>query len=127
MGQILKHHLEVEPQGKESIEAYMVKTFAEAVRKSLKEYGYTTVDNNTETAGTFLVIYRGRLFAGLSDLQVNDAAERVDACGSGEKFALGSLYATRGMKIPEWRIRAALKAAANYATGVCPPFRVLTI
>lgn len=126
MGQILRHHLEVRPQGEESDMEYMVRAFAETVRKALKEHGYAHVEHNEEKGGTFLVGYKGHLYSMESDFQVNEMADGMDACGCGRYYALGALRAvTEGT--PSERLSLAMKVASYFSGGVRPPFKIESI
>lgn len=132
MGQILEHHLgfaEAElPKVGDSLREFMVCVFVERVRQLFKEFGYSTVENNEETAGQFLVGYSGHLCFIDSDYQVNETVNGMDACGAGEQYALGALYATKDSALtPYQRIDIALEAAAEFSTVVRPPFTVKEI
>jgi len=126
MGQILQYHLSVRRQFEgEADDQYMVKAFAEAVRKALKEHGFAKIENSEESGGTFLVGYRGHLYSFASDFQVNEMADGYDACGCGEDFALGAMKALEGLP-PEERIIQALESAAAFSGAVIPPFHILS-
>lgn len=124
MGQILQHHLEVPLQVHgQSDDQYMVVVFIEAVRKCLKDQGFTKVLNNTETGGTFLVGYRGALYSVDDDFQCNWFADGYDACGCGLYHALGAMAALDKLT-PEKRIRRSLEIAEQFCPGVCGPFHI---
>ena len=124
MGQILQYHLRPTPQGPESEMQYMVCTFVEAVRRCLKEHGFSKVENNVEVGGLFLVAYRGALYRVENDFQVNLFADGVIAIGCGREYALGALRALETMPARERLIRA-LEVAAHYSGDVMGPFLVL--
>lgn len=126
MGQLLQFHLRVQSQGgKISDLEYIVKHFIVAVRDCLKEGGYTTIDNNKEEGGGFLVGYRGHVYSVGDEFQVNEAFDGFDACGCGGKFALGAIVALDDLE-PEARVRRALGIAAYFSGAVCGPFTVLS-
>lgn len=132
MGQILEHHLLIDkavlPKVGNSLQEFMVRVFVENVRELLKTFGYAKLENNEETGGAFLVGYCGHLYHIESDYQVNETINGMDACGAGEEYALGALYATRDMTIdPFQRISTALEAAAQFCPTVRPPFIVKVI
>lgn len=105
---------------------FMCTTFVEEVRKILKAGAYTTVSNNTETGGQFLVGFKGRLFEIESDFQVSEVQENYTAIGCGFEYALGSLHSIVHHKISaEDKIVAALSAAAEFDAYVCPPYKIL--
>jgi len=128
MGQLLRFKLSP-PKHYPDVDIYqfMVVDFVEAVRGCLKEGGYTRVNNNQETGGSFLVGYKGRLFDVAADFQVGEVEKGYTACGCGQSFALGSLYQTEGQKNPKKRVLAALSAAQEFSAGVREPFHVLEI
>lgn len=124
MGQLLRFSLvpPEHPLDKDAYE-YMATDFIEAVRKCLKDGGYTTVKDNVESGAYFLVGYQGRLFEILSDFQVAESHEDYTAIGCGMDFTLGSLISTQGMD-PSTRVEMALQAAGYFSSGVCEPFVV---
>jgi ATP-dependent protease HslVU (ClpYQ) peptidase subunit len=124
MGQILRYHLDVRQQkDAETDECYMVTAFVEAVRACLKDKGFTHIENNTETGGSFLVGYRGCLYVVDEDFQVNRPLEGVAAIGAGADYALGALVALRRTE-PKRRIANALYTAEELSTLVAEPFRL---
>jgi len=125
MGQILQHHLMVEPQKSETDEAYMVCTFVEAVRSCLKDHGFAKVENNVEKGGTFLVGYKGIIYEIASDFQVNHYVDGFAAIGCGEAYALGALKALDELS-PEKRILRSLEIAAYFSGNVIGPFLVIS-
>lgn len=124
MGQLLRYKLRIPafPKGIDTFE-YMVTIFVEAVRKCLKDGGFAQKKDETETAGTFLVGYRGRLFCVDSDYQVAETLLPYAATGCGEDIALGVLFANGGLK-PKERILQSLEAAQQFSAGVREPFLI---
>ena len=123
-GQILQYHLKVLTKKDGTNERYMITVFAEAVRDCLKKYGFAKIDDNEESGGEFLVAFSGSLYYVGADYQVNSYKSGYAAVGSGEAFALGSLFSTSGMESPA-RVRLALKAASTYSATVISPFHIL--
>jgi ATP-dependent protease HslVU (ClpYQ) peptidase subunit len=109
-----------------SAERYMTTEFIDSLRDTLKSGGYARADNGVESAGVFLVGYRGRIFKVEADYQVGESEEEFDAVGCGAELALGALYATRPWS-PHDRVRMALAAAEAFSAGVRRPFRIETI
>ena len=103
--------------------AYMVTAFVDAVRQCLKDGGYAKKENEVESAGQFLVGYRGRLFFIYDDYQVNEGACGYAVGGCGREPALGALFANAHLE-PQARILQALEAAEMFNTGVRRPFYV---
>ncbi len=84
MGQLLHHkftppHYHVD----EDLDKFMVTSFIDGVRDCLKAGGYSKKENEEESAGTFMVGYRGRLFLINDDYQVGESRDGYDACGCG--------------------------------------------
>ena len=126
MGQILRHFLEVRKQESgEDTFSYMVKVFSESVRDCLKAKAFTTVSNNTERGGQFLVGYHGRLYSAESDFQVSEWCDDFSAIGVGAPYALGALKALDGK--PRQRIIKALSISTYFCIGVRKPFKVLSL
>ena len=131
LGQLLRFKLEI-PVHKSKISAYeyMCTDFIDAVRKCLKDNGYTTISNNNEAIGEFIVVYKSHIFHIYDDLQVGETRNDYDACGCGEKYALGSCFAYIESnailtKKPKYIVLAALKAAQEHSGGVRKPFTIL--
>lgn len=126
MGQLLQYSLVVPKKPKkQNTYSYMATTFIEAVRACLGTGGYTTVENNREIGGQFLVGFDNRLFTVESDFQVGESIHDFHAIGCGDDIALGSLYSTEGMD-PKYRVTTALNAAQEFSAGVRAPFNMIS-
>lgn len=127
MGQLLRFSFSP-PSRAEGMDdyKYLVTTFIDEVRSTLKSGGFATSKDGGEAGGTFLLGYRGKLYVVHSDYQVGLAADGWDACGCGEQIANGSMFSTIG-KPPRERIETALKAAERFSAGVRGPFTTLEI
>jgi ATP-dependent protease HslVU (ClpYQ) peptidase subunit len=123
MGQILHYMIDF-PETDKHDEEYMVTKFIEAVRIKFKELGYSRIDSNEESGGSFLVGVAGKLYEIASDFQVQSFPDGMYAIGCGFAYAQGAMHA-REYDNPETRIYAALRAAAYFSNGVCGPFTVL--
>lgn len=127
MGQLLRFKLDIESQQwKMNDYHYMCTRFIDNVRHCLKVNGYSSIDNNEETIGEFIVGYRGNLYHIGSNLQVGMVEDCYDACGCGEYYALGSLATNKTGK-PEERILKALEVAEKFSGGVRRPFRIVKL
>lgn len=130
MGQLLRYAF-TPPAQKEAqdVAAFMVTDFINAVRECLKAGGYARKTNEEESAGQFLVGYRGRLFFVEGDYQVGESADGYDACGCGAQAAKGALWATREYSWvdPTERLRVSLEAAEHHSAGVRGPFHMESI
>jgi ATP-dependent protease HslVU (ClpYQ) peptidase subunit len=112
---------------------YMVSDFVHDLRITLKESGYTKVENNVEvSAGQMLVAYNKKIFKIVSNYSVSEEVDYV-AIGSGTEAALGSLYTTSQEAelicdiTPQRRIMLALQAAAKFDYYVDKPFDILEL
>lgn len=126
MGQLLRYAFTPpDHDPRKDAEAFMVTTFIDAVRDCLKKGGYARKTNEAESAGTFLVGYRGGLYRIDSDYQVGIPADGYAAVGCGDQIALGALYASRdsGLSSRE-RVIQSLEAAERFSAGVRGPFVV---
>jgi hypothetical protein len=129
MGQLLQYHLNVPALPSDcDVHEYMVTTLIPAIRLCLKEGGFTTINNNEETGGQFIVAVRGHIFFIDEDFQVGENLPEFSSCGCGEDLALGALYATRDLKLaPKKRLTIALSAAQEFSAGVRAPFNVIEV
>ena len=125
MGQLLRFKFKA-PYHKSEMDTYeyMVTEFVDAVRQCLKDGGYAQIKHGEETGGSFLVGYRGELFAIDGDYQVGRPRDAFDAVGCGADIAKGSLFTSRRLVDlrPEERLRDALMAAEQFSAGVRGPF-----
>jgi len=134
MGQVLLYRFQPPqiPDGAEMM-SYMVGPFIDELRRTLKAAGYAERQNERESAGTFLVGVRGRLFRISCDYQVGESADGYDCVGCGMDLALGSMYSTGLLDrfIPDRSIPArervleALAAAEHFSGGVQGPFKLV--
>lgn len=120
MGQLLRYKLKIpnHPKGMD-VTQYMVTLFIDAVKRCFEDNDY--VEMMTEEGGSFMVGYKGKLFAILSDYQVAQPKENFTALGCGESFAMGAMYASTE-KDPIKKMEIALNAAVAFSMGVKPPF-----
>ena len=128
MGQLLRFSLKIPEQTTPDDYKYLCTSLIDAIRKCFKKGGYVgTEKSGQELGGDFLIGYKGQLYHVCSDFQVGIPELSYDACGCGEPYALGSLYATEGLELgsPE-RIRRALEAAAKFSGAVAPPFHIIS-
>jgi ATP-dependent protease HslVU (ClpYQ) peptidase subunit len=126
MGQLLRYGF-TPPAPEGDLPRFMVTTFIDAGRESLKTGGYATKSSEQEFGGTFLVGIRGRLFEIHNDYQVGEPADQIAAVGCGFEVALGALYATAATRTPvKRRILTALSAAERFNAGVRGPFALVS-
>jgi hypothetical protein len=127
VAQLMQHVFELPPCA-DSIEPmqYLVGDFADALRECLKEHGalVETDGANANAKSTHCIVgYRQRLFYMDDDFNFYEPDFDFEATGTGCEVACGALHATQGME-GERRVRAALGAAADMITTVCPPFHI---
>lgn len=125
MGQLLQYQVEY-PYCPEPTEGFMVKEFIEPIRKALKDFGYSKIESNQETAGNFIVGVKGRIFEIEEDLQINYSADGIRATGSGFAFALGAMRAF-DLLDPVNRITRSLEISAYFNGRVKPPYIVMEV
>lgn len=126
MGQLLKYKLAVPPRSGKDIEEYLVCDVIESIRTCLKDGGFTTIENNEESSGTFLLGYLDRLYYVSPDMAITRPVSGMEACGCGRQFALGALAALRPTLEPRATLYKVLEITANFCGGVRPPFQVLS-
>lgn len=129
MGQLLRYNLSVQEQtSTQSDVKYMTTTFIDAVRKCLKDGGYSKIDNNRESGGTFIVGYKGNIYMIENDYQVAMSRYNFEACGCGCDLARGAFHAIRkGKQTPRGKIKTALEAAEAMSAGVRSPFEIMCL
>lgn len=128
MGQLLMYATDlIDKRDEPNIDhKYLVTKFIPNIIKLFEDGGYARNRSGEKYGGTFLLGYKDKLYSIQSDFQVGESLNNYDACGSGEDFALGSLFATEGLDIsPEERIRLALQAASKHNPYVAPPFYIV--
>jgi len=118
---------------------YMHNVFIVALRECLYKNGaIERLNGKDRMYSTLMVGYEGSLFTVYNDFAVVESVPGYDAIGSGEQFALGSLFTTSnkaevlqdGAKMqynPTTRVMLALEAAAINNSFVTPPYKVLNI
>ena len=126
MGQLLRYRLTLpEPPKRGDVLGFMATEFVDAVRKALKDGGFSKTEAGAEEGGEFVVAVGSRLFTVHSDYQVAEHADAYAAVGCGAAVALGALAATPKQP-PKARLRTALRAAERHSAGVRGPFRILS-
>ena len=130
MGQLLMTEglIRREQREGEDTYKYMVSEFIPNVRKVFRDNGYSSISDNEETGGIFLVGCNKRLFFIDTDFQVGEYHDDYMCCGCGQAYAYGSLYSTNDIKITSYdRIIKALEAAEHFSCGVRRPFTIVTL
>lgn len=128
MGQLLEHKLSLPARKVEQqLDAYMYGDFIDAVRSTLKENGYLSINSNKESIGEFLVITEARIFRVQDDMSLLESEEAFDTCGSGGDFAKASIsILKRYTKLSNRMILTkAIETAATYVSSVGGKIRYL--
>jgi ATP-dependent protease HslVU (ClpYQ) peptidase subunit len=124
MGQLLEHVFRPSiPQEGQSVVQFMSSNFVEELRICLKDGGYSVIENNRDSAGTFLVGFGGSLFRVEDDFSVIQSEKDFDACGCGRDLALGAMWNNTSLSNRQ-RIEGALSTASHFSAGVRRPFHV---
>lgn len=127
MGQLLQYSLRLPEQKESSDMEYLVGAFTNCVRDLYRNSGLLVKVNEKEEGGTFLVGYKGNLYRIESDFSIIQVAHNYTACGSGQDFALGAMYATSDMQDPVRRIEIALNSASEFSCSVRGPYTILSL
>lgn len=132
VGQVLQHHVTVaDPLVGDSIREWVVTVFVPALRQRLKDTGaMRRFKDEQERGADLLLAAYGRLLRVNEDFQVVEPAYPFAACGSGEAWALGALYATDGAEVEggaRGRLEIALEAAQEFSTDVRGPFSFVEV
>ena len=109
LGQLLRYSLNRPPQTGTDDHEYMCTIFINKVIECLENNKYAELEDNVITNdGVFLVGYRGVLYKVDSNFQILQLSFNFDACGCGERYALGALYTLRDSNLsPTEKIKIA--------------------
>jgi ATP-dependent protease HslVU (ClpYQ) peptidase subunit len=125
VGQLIKYKMKIPPINKRAPTQYMVTSFVDAMRKTLKQAGAAREEHKEEEQDNqFLVGFSGHLFEIDSSYGVCEISDSYISIGSGTEYALGSLYTTVG-KPTDKRVLKALEAASHFSDSVGGPFHVV--
>lgn len=112
-------------------ERFMVTEFIEMCRKILKHGGYAGINNNKESAGTFLVgLKGGHLFKVEGDFQVAQNNSSFNSCGCGGLAAISAATAIKAIKKkinPKVDLPLAINITSDIVEGVGGTVKLLTI
>ncbi len=98
---------------------YLVKEFIPALIECFDEHSFARTKEGNKSGGNFLVGIRGRLFIVQDDFSVLEPELNFASVGSGQEFALGSLYAYMKISLdPVEKVHAAVDAAIEFSTTV---------
>lgn len=118
MGDILRHILKPPKIGiSEDENEYLVSKFIPELINCFDDHSYTKSKDGVKTGGYFLVGLRGRLFLVQDDFSVLEPSSGYTSIGSGQEFALGSLYSSCSSSAAV-RVVEAVAAASCFSTTV---------
>lgn len=126
MGQLLQHMIELPSPPEEINVDFMVREFIEPIRKAFKDYGYSVIENNSETGGSFIVGVKNSLFHVCADYQVNQYNDDFICDGCGRDYALAAMEALSWHE-PETRIRKSIEITAKFCTNVLQDCNILKV
>lgn len=127
MGQLLQYALSdlTSEEGYEDPYDFLVTVFSEKIRVLFRDYGFSKIESNRDSGGTFLLGYKGKLYSVYSDFQVNESSDDIEAIGAGREYALGAIKALEralpNLAAPD-KIQRGLEVAEYFCSGVMGPF-----
>lgn len=128
MIQLLRFSFKTPEIGDKDMYEYMCTDFINGVRECFKNNGFIQkFSDGDEKGGTFLVAHKNRLFRIGSDFQVGESLRGFDSCGSGQDFALGTIFGLIPIELStEQKLTKALEAAEYLSTDVRSPFVLIS-
>ncbi len=129
MGNLLRYKLIPPDQPKSMSDyKYMNTLFIDAVRIILKAGGYTTIKENVESGGVFIVGYKNELYTIYSDFQVGISVLDYISVGCGEDYALGAMSILHICNSkPESKLKKAMETTKKFCSGVGGPTKIISI
>jgi ATP-dependent protease HslVU (ClpYQ) peptidase subunit len=131
MGQLLRYAF-IPPKlhSEDNLMSYMVNDFINGIRDTFKNAGFLEKVNEVESLGNsyFIVGIKNKLFTIFSDYQIAEHSLPFVSIGSGQEYALGSLFSIIELEVsPEEKIKKALDAANAFNPFVKSPYIILSI
>jgi len=125
--QLVHYCMTIPPIKIRSPEKYLITSFINSMRKCLKRSGASREEHKEEEQdNSFIIGFKGRLFTIDAVYSVCEIADYFTAIGSGEDYALGSLFTTIGEPV-KTRIKKALDAASHFSSFVSPPYHMIRL
>jgi hypothetical protein len=113
---------------KTTSDVYMYTIFIEDVRKLFKNKGFTEINNNVETGGTFIVGFQNNLYEIQNDFQISKHTDSFCCIGTGMYFAYGAMKALQCSNLTaEEQIIKSLEISEYYDPFVRRPFTILNL
>lgn len=106
---------------------YLITKFIPKLKSKIELHNANSQSNNINSMfGELLFGYKDKLFKVQSDYSLLESSNKYQSIGSGEHFALGTLFALESQEMtPQERIHLALQSASKFAVGVAAPFYVI--
>lgn len=116
LGQLLRYSLPriPKPPKNADVQYFLSTVFVDKMRKCFKASGFSKFSEHGQERGGFCMLgYQGKLYMIEDDYQVLVPSTDYTALGTGQSFALGSLYSTAHISNlqPEERVLLSLQAA----------------
>lgn len=128
MGQILEHQWTppARDEGNSDYD-YLVKQVVPSIMSLFEDQSFAKKEKGEIEGGTFIIGYKGKCYYIQDDFAVLEPKDGFHSVGSGTKWALGSLYSTKGDDDVEKRINLAIEAAEHYSCTVQGPVVIKSI
>lgn len=106
---------------------YLITKFIPKLKEVVFKYNSNSSRNGLNSMeGELIFGYKDKLFKISSNYGLLERDEIYDSCGSGEYFALASLFTTEDMDLkPIERIHKALQSASKFNVGVQAPYYII--
>jgi len=128
-GQIVQFccDLPAPPKNPKDLMRFMVKDFANVIRKGLEEAGNMEKYQGTreESMAESLVGVHGHIFRLFVDFSVYESEHEFDAIGSGGAYAIGAMAVLKGSA--QNRVVKAVEVSSMFAAGVRGPINYASI
>lgn len=119
-GQLVKHRFNPPSPGRnKDIQSFIHTKLVPDLQRFFVDSGYLKIDRD---AFELMIGTHRSIFTIADDFAVIESPSRYQAIGSGAEYALGVMYATKGVSSPQQRITLALEAASNFSQTVAKPF-----
>lgn len=123
IGQLVQYSLII-PQNKEANPVeYLINKFIPELQKCIEKG--KCLDDSWE----LMLGYKQKLYHIFDNFQIGIIRENFNACGCGEKYAIGALRSLEDSKrlTAEDKVAKVLKIAEEFSSGVKSPFIILTL
>jgi len=127
MGQLIQYKLVIPEQKEITDSEYIATVFTDSVIKCFKDNKYLANKEGVITGGSFLIAYKGVLYALQDDFSMVIVKNGYGSVGCGRMVALGALEIASKLDIPvEKKIKKAIKAVKKYDSLVGGPVKIVS-